>query len=100
MIRKLYKPPNSKAELNFDVPKLMVSFTTHYIGLKFMTDELKLLVRQFHPQLHLWILFKSFNTIGNRFSHKDKVLELTVSNVIYKYTFKSCQAFYIGKTKL
>ena len=101
MIRKLYKPPNSKTELNFDVPKPIVYFTTYYLGnvSKVMTHELKLLVRQFYPQLHLRILFKSSNTIGNRFSHKDKVPELTASNVIYKYTCKSCQAFYIGKTK-
>ena len=75
MIRKLYKPPNSKTELNFDVPKPIVYFTTYYLGnvSKVMTHELKVLVRQFYPQLHLRILFKSSNTIGNRFSHKDKV---------------------------
>ena len=31
-------------------------------------------------------------------SHKDKDPELTASNDIYKYTRKSCQAFYISKT--
>ena len=88
MIRNLDKPPNSKTELNFGVPKPIVYFSTYYLSnvSRVMLHELKLLVKQFHPQLFLQILFKSFSTIGNRFSHKDKVPELTASNVIYKYT--------------
>ena len=53
VIRKLYKPPNSKTGLNFDVPKPIGYFTTYYLGnvTKVMTHDLKLLVRQFYPQL-------------------------------------------------
>ena len=95
MMRKLHKPPNSKTELNFDVPKPIAYFTTYFLGnvSRLLTNELKLLVGQFYPQLYLQILFKSSSTIGNSFSHKDKVHELTASNVIYKYTCKAVKLF-------
>ena len=62
-----------------------------------MTHELKLLVRQFYPQFHLGILFKNSNTIGNRFSHKDKVPELTASNVFINTLAKAVKLFTLAR---
>ena len=52
-------------------------------------------------QIHLGLrmLYKSYNTIGSRFSFKDKIPEECLSNLVYKYTCESCKAFYIGKTE-
>ena len=38
-------------------------------------------------------------TLPNRFRIKDTTPKDCMSNLIYKYTCKSCNAFYIGKTE-
>ena len=58
-----------------------------------------MLLRECYPQIHLRMLYKSYNTLGSHFSFKDKIPEEGLSNLVYKYTCNSCKAFYIGKTE-
>ena len=99
---KLRAPFESGEVLNFDVPKHILYFTTYYLGdvSKIMAGEVKSILQEHFPQIHLRVLYKSCNTVGNHFSYKDKIPEECVSNLIYKYTCDSCKAFYIGKTQL
>ena len=46
----------------------------------------------------LKVIFSSSNRMKDRFSFKDSIPMDIRSNVIYKFTCKSCQAFYVGKT--
>ena len=102
MLKKLYKPSGHREIENYDVPKPIVYFTTYYLGdvSRAMSRDLTSIVRDSFPQIHLRILYKSHNTIGSNFSYKDKIPELCLSNLIYKYTCECCNAFYIGKTDL
>ena len=65
-----------------------------------MAGNVKNILQEHFPQIHRRVLYKSCNTVGNNFSYKDKIPEECVSNLIYKYTCDSCNAFYIGKTQL
>ena len=102
MLRKLYGPFGSEIKQNFDVPKPILYFTTYFLGdiSKNLASDLRNIMKESYPQIHLRILYKSYNTIGNHFSYKDKIPEECVSNLIYQYTCESCNAFYIGKTQL
>ena len=102
MLKKLYKPFGSEIKDNYDVPKPILYFTTYFLGdiSKIMARDLRSLMQESYPQIHLRILYKSCNTIGTYFSYKDKIPKECVSNLIYKYTCESCNAFYIGKTQL
>ena len=101
-LSKLREPFDSGIALNYDVPKPILYFTTYYLGdiSKIMAGEVKSILQKHYPQIHLRILYKSCNTVGNYFSYKDKIPEECVPNLIYKYTCDSCKAFYIGKTQL
>ena len=102
MLNKLYTTSSSEIKLNFDVPKPILYFTTFYLGevSKTMVKDLRTIMAEGYPQIHFRVLYKSCNTIGTHFSYKDKIPEECVSNLIYKYTCDSCNAFYIGKTQL
>ena len=101
MLGKLYKPIGHEPPLNYDVPKPIVYFTTYFLGdvSKTMAKELRSMIQQSYPQVHLRTLYKSCNTIGSHFSWKDKIPIECMSNLVYKYTCESCKAFYIGKTE-
>ena len=101
MLGKLYKPIGHEPPLNYDVPKPIVYFTTYFLGdvSKTMAKELRSMIQQSYPQVHLRTLYKSCNTIGSHFSWKDKIPTECMSNLVYKYTCESCKAFYIGKTE-
>ena len=58
-----------------------------------------MLLRDCFPQIHLRMLYKSYNTIGSRFNIKDRIPDECQSNLVYKYTCDGCKAFYIGKTE-
>ena len=100
MLKKLYTPFGEEIPLNFDVPKPILYFSTYYLGKisKTLSTDIRNLLGECYPQIHLRILFKSHNTIGSSFSFKDKIPEECLSNLVYKYTCESCKAFYIGKT--
>ena len=102
MMKKLDKPSGHCEIENFDVPKPIIYFTTFYLGdiSKTMAKDVRSIISDSFPQIHLRILYKSHNTIGSNFSYKDKIPELCLSNLIYKYTCECCNAFYIGKTDL
>ena len=102
MLRKLYKPFDHVECDNYDVPKSIVYFSTYFLGdvSKTMARDMRSLLSEYYPQIHLRILYKSCNTIGSRFSFKDKIPKECLSNLIYKYTCERCKAFYIGKTEL
>ena len=95
-------PFDSGEVLNYDVPKPILYFTTSFLGdvSKNMAREVRNILQEHYPQIHLRVLYKSCNTVGNHFSYKDKIPEECVSNLIYKYTCDSCKAVYIGKTQL
>ena len=101
MLKKLYKPFGHREMENYDVPKPIVYFTTFYLGdvSKTMARDIRSIVRDSFPQVHLRVLYKNHNTIGSQFSFKDKIPKLCLSNLIYKYTCECCNAFYIGKTE-
>ena len=101
MLKKLYKPFGQETTLNFDVPRPIVYFSTYYLGdiSKILSKDIRSLLAECYPQIHLRMLYKSYNTIGSRFSFKDKIPEECLSNLVYKYTCESCKAFYIGKTE-
>ena len=101
MLKKLYKPFEHTEVLNYDVPKPIVYFTTYYLGdvSKIMAKDVRSLLQEYYPQIHLRTLYKSCNTIGSHFSFKDKIPKECMSNLIYKYTCECCKAFYIGKTE-
>ena len=101
MLKKLYKPFGQETLLNYDVPKPIVYFTTYYLGdiSKNLSKDIRMLLQHCYPQIHLRMLYKSYNTIGSRFSFKDKIPVECQSNLVYKYTCESCRAFYIGKTE-
>lgn len=101
MLKKLYTPFGQETALNFDVPRPIVYFTTYFLGdiSKNLSKDLRCLLHDSYPQIHLRMLYKSYNTIGSRFSFKDKIPEECLSNLVYKYTCESCKAFYIGKTE-
>ena len=102
MLKNLHKPFGQETVLNYDVPKPIVYFTTYYLGdiSKNLSKDIKCLLGECFPQVHLRMLFKSCNTIGSSFSFKDKMPEECLSNLVYKYTCDRCRAFYIGKTEL
>ena len=47
---------------------------------------------------NLRVIFKTQRRLRNCFSFKDKIPESLRSHVVYKYTCKTCNEFYIGKT--
>ena len=83
-------------------PQKILYFTTYYLGnvSKALVKDIRCLIQESYPQIHLRVLYKSYNTIGSNFSFKDKVPELCLCNLIYKYTCERSQAFYIGKTQV
>ena len=102
MLRKLRTVFDSGVVLNYDVPKPILYFTTYFLGdvSKIMAGNVKNILQEHFPQIHLRVLYKSCNTVGNHFSYKDKIPEECVSNLIYQYTCDSCKAFHIGETQL
>ena len=88
MLKKLYKPSGQETSLNFDVPKPIVYFSNDYLGniSKTLSKDIKMLLRDCYPQIHLCMLYKSCNTIGSLFSFKDKIPEVCQSTLVYKYT--------------
>ena len=56
------------------------------------------LVNQFYPQVNIRVMFKTPLTIGMLFPFKDKTPFLLRSNIVYRISCKTCNAFYIGKT--
>ena len=101
MLKKLQKQFGQETALNYDVPKPIVYFSTYYLGdiSRNLSKDIKMLLRECYPQIHLRMLYKSYNTLGSHFSFKDKIPEEGLSNLVYKYTCNSCKAFYIGKTE-
>ena len=77
MLKKLYTPFGQETVLNFDVPRPIVYFTTYYLGdiSKNLSKDIRCLLHDSYPQIHLRMLYKSYNTIGSRFSFKDKIPE-------------------------
>ena len=102
MLKKMYKPIGHVECDNYDVPKPIVYFTTYFLGdvSKTMARDIRALLSEYYPQVHLRLLYKSANTIGSNFSFKDKIPKECLSNLVYKYTCERCNAFYIGKTDL
>jgi hypothetical protein len=83
-----------------DVPKAVVYFSTSFFGPVSNTVSKRLhnLMGEFYPQIALRIVYSDSNTLGNRFTFKDKASKLCSSNLVYKYTCELCKEFYIGKT--
>ena len=102
MLKKLYKPYDHVPVDNYDVPKPIVYFTTYFLGniSNVLAKDIKALLSDSYPQVHLRMLYKSYNTIGSSFSFKDKTPVDCMSNVVYKYTCECCKASYIGKTEV
>ena len=102
MLKNLHIPFDSGVVLNYDVPRPILYFTTYYLGeiSKNMATDVRRILGEHYPQIHLRVLYQSCNTVGSHFSYKDKIPEECVSNLIYKYTCDSCKAVYIGKTQL
>ena len=100
-LNKLYTPFGKEIPLNYDVPKPIVLFPTYFLGdaSKRLSAEITNLVCRYYPQIRLRIIYKSLDRIGNRFKVKDSIPKDCMSCLIYKYTCKSCNAFYIGKTE-
>ena len=101
MLKKLYKPFGHETLQNYNVPKPIVYFSTYYLGdiSKVLSKDIRVLLRDCYPQIHLRMLYKSYNTIGSRFNIKDRIPDECQSNLVYKYTCDGCKAFYIGKTE-
>ena len=102
MLKKLYKPYDHVPVDNYDVPKPIIYFTTYFLGniSNVLAKDIKALLSDSYPQVHLRMLYKSYNTIGSSFSFKDKTPVDCMSNVVYKYTCECCKASYIGKTEV
>ena len=100
-LNKLYTPFGKEIPLNYDVPKPIVLFPTYFLGdaSKRLSTEITNLVCRYYPQIRLRIIYKSLDRIGNRFKVKDSIPKDCMSCLVYKYTCKSCNAFYIGKTE-
>ena len=100
MLKKLYKPYGHETVDNYDVPRPIVYFTTYFLGdiSNVLAKDIKALISDSFPQVHLRMLYKSYNTIGSHFSFKDKTPVDCLSKVVYKYTCECCKASYIGKT--
>ena len=100
-INRLYTPFDKPEVLNFDVPKPILLFPTHFLGdvSKTVSKELNSLISRFYPQIRLRLIYKSLDTIGSRFRVKDRMPEDCMSCIIYQYKCDSCNAIYIGKTE-
>ena len=101
MLSKLYKPYDFQEILNFNVPRAKVYFSNFYLGdiSKQIAVDLKKIVSESYPQVQLLLTYKTHSMIGNRFGFKDRQPKLNQSNLIYRYTWERCKAFYIGKTE-
>ena len=101
MLNSLYKPVGQTEIDNYNVPKPLVYFTTYYIGniSEVLSKDIKKLLSESYPQIHLRVLFKSYSTIGSHFKFKDRTPKEYQSNVIYKFTCESCKAFYLVKRR-
>ena len=99
-LRKIYKPYGSYEVLKFDVPKCIILFPTHYLGLtsKEFSKNLRNLMQRYYPQVDIRTVFRNVENLGSVFCYKD-ALPVCSSCLIYKYTCDGCNAFYIGKTE-
>ena len=62
-------------------------------------NKLTKLLREFYPQMIVRVIFKPEITIQQLFKFKDVIPKELSSSVVYQYTYSSCKATYIGKTK-
>ena len=99
---KCYTAPGAPIDRIADDPTEAkpVLFLTYFLGAhsENLRNDLRNLMKQYLPRVKLQVIFKSGSAIGDLFGFKDKLPESCMSNIIYKYTCESCNAFYIGKT--
>ena len=100
VLSKLYTPFGKEKPCIETVPKATVYFATYFLGAasSAVSSKLTQLLAEFYPQVSLRIVYTDGDTIGNRFTFKDKMSKQCLSNVIYKYTCEFCKEFYIGMT--
>ena len=101
-IRKFINNVFDKKEKLITVPKKVIYLRFPYFG--YINDNIKkdllpLLNKKF-GHIDFKIAFKSTNTIGGFFKHKETLSEELTSSVIYKYCCELCNNSYIGCSKL
>ena len=61
--------------------------------------QLNDIIRSYHKNVKLTVVFKSPNRIRNAFRFKEQLPKSINSKVLYRYTCDTCNSVYIGKTK-
>ena len=63
-----------------------------------LDSSLRNLVGKFYPQINLYIIFQSKNSIGSFLNFKDKIPQCVRSNVVYKFSCLHCKATFVGES--
>ena len=74
MLNSLYKPVDQAEIDNSNVRKPLVYFTTYYLGniSEVLSKDIKKLLSESYPHIHLRVLYKSYSAIGSHFKCKDR----------------------------
>ena len=57
------------------------------------------IIRTCNKDIKLNVVFKSYIRVSNAFQFKDQIPKCLNSMMLYKFTCKTCNSVYIGKTK-
>lgn len=75
---------------------LCLPFTgSHSMGIR---NRLTRLMRSAYPTVNLRVIYRLTNRIGAAFSPKDRVPTSLRSQIVYRFTCRSCAASYVGRT--
>ena len=84
------------------LPFQMKYFKFPYLGPSTSSFDrsLKEILRKLTPQIDFNFVYINNNSIGNFFQLKDRIPTLLRSSVVYKFKCQSCNALYVGQTRL
>ena len=99
-IRKFLDKKFSSKTDNFDVPKKELTIVLPFLGSVsyIIKTQLNKTINRHLKFCKLRVIFKTNNRLSNYFRFKDVIPEPIRSCQIYKFSCRSCNASYIGKT--
>ena len=97
-LSKLYIGKQQTDTQNLKKPIVYIPLTFTGFHSNDIKKKLNIMLSNAYPQLDIKIYFKLQNKIGQFFKIKDPIPTSLMSNIIYKWQCRSCDATYVGRT--
>ena len=101
MCRKFLDKIYSPTDTIYTADKLPFYFVLPYYNKQCETiaNKMKLALQDLYPQISFNCILRNTSNLASFFSYKDRIPQTVLSNVIYQFTCRSCNASYIGSTQ-